>query len=92
MTTMQRRFPWIVAACALLFAFDRLLAWGAVESNAAAAILSPGGAVPLGSLGIALSFLFVRVLLAAVFCATVAWAASIATDWTVGRWRSARGW
>lgn len=63
-------------ACLALLAGDRLFALLAIETNAAGALLSPGGGVSVGAFAIALGFLGCRLLFVLVFCAAVAWTAA----------------
>ncbi|MCA9605239.1 MAG: hypothetical protein KC619_06580 [Myxococcales bacterium] len=63
-------------ACLVLLAGDRLFALLAIETNAAGALLSPGGGVSIGAFAIALGFLACRLGFVLVFCAAVAWTAA----------------
>jgi hypothetical protein len=67
--------------CALVFGLDRALAWLAVEGDAAGALLSPGGAVPLTAFAIAGAFFAIRLTLSIAVCVTVALAASQLVGW-----------
>jgi len=63
-------------ACAALFAADQALAALCVESNAAGALLSPGGGVDLDAFALAFAFIGARLLLALAVCASLAWTAA----------------
>ena len=60
-------------ACLVLLLGDRLFAELAVATNAAGALLSPSGAVPLTSFAIALGFLGCRLGFVLALAGTVAW-------------------
>lgn len=72
----MRRGVWRAVACAALFCGDQALAALCVESNAAGALLSPGGGVDLDAFALAFAFVGVRLLLAVAVCASVAWTAA----------------
>ena len=63
-------------ACLMLLLGDRFFAWLALETNAAGALLSPGGAVDGSAFFVAFGFLGCRLLFVLVFCGAVAWTAS----------------
>lgn len=67
MTRPRRRVAWrlvlVATLAATLFGLDHALAWVAVESNAAGALLSPGGGVPLEAFAVALAFATTRLAL-----------------------------
>ena len=56
----------------MLLLINRGLAEWAIASNAAGALLSPSGAVPLEAFALALGFLGSRLLFAGVFCVSLA--------------------
>ena len=56
--------------CGILLALDALFARLCVELDAAGALLSPGGAVPVEAFAAAAAFLLVRVALVAALAAT----------------------
>jgi len=62
--------------CAALFATDQALAALCVESNAAGALLSPGGGVDLEAFALAFAFIGARLLLAIAVCGSLAWTAA----------------
>jgi hypothetical protein len=67
-------------ACALLFGLDAALARLAVATNAAGALLSPGGASP-GALMVAAAFFANRLTLSLAVCVGAALAASDLVRW-----------
>ena len=73
----------------ILFAFDRLFARLCVEVDAAGALLSPGGPVPLAALGAAALFLLTRLSFIVLTAATgglfVSWAMAWALERTFAR-------
>lgn len=72
----------ILGLCALTFVADHALAAWAVETNAAAAFLSPAGA-SLEQLLIAALFLLVRLGGALLLCVTAAWGAGRVASWAL---------
>ncbi len=72
-------------ACLALLALDRLLATLAIETNAAGALLSPGGGVALEAFAIALAFLGVRLAFVVVFCGAVAWTTADAVRYALSQ-------
>lgn len=77
-----RRASAQVGACLVFFVIDRAVAWLAIDTRAAAALLSPAGA-SFEALAIALAFLLARLSFAIVFCWTLAWLASAGVRWVV---------
>ena len=65
----------------VLFGLDRLFATIAIETNAAGALLSPGGAVSLEAFVVAAAFALTRLAFALVFCLTAATLASNVVGW-----------
>jgi len=75
MSTRRDR-PWLrllarVAVCVALLGLDRALAWLAVETSAAAALLSPAGA-SLEAFAVAAAFFATRLTLSVAVCVTAA--------------------
>lgn len=66
---------------AMLLGLDRAFASLAVETNAAGALLSPGGAVRLEAFAVAAAFLLTRLTFALSFCAFAAVLAGSAVRW-----------
>lgn len=58
-----RRIAKVALLAAILFGLDHGIAWLAVQTNAAGALLSPGGGVPLAAFVVALSFAMTRLAL-----------------------------
>jgi hypothetical protein len=82
-TRPWRRLLVRLAACAALFGLDRGLAFVAVETNAAGALLSPAGA-SLEAFAVAAAFFGTRLTLSLAVCVTAALAASDVVRWAWG--------
>jgi hypothetical protein len=74
------RIALVALLAAILFGLDHALAPFAVETNAAGALLSPGGGVPLEAFAVAMGFALTRLTLVL----TVGVGAALAASETVG--------